>query len=51
MVDAGEQTARTAAEVETPSDFLANLSKALREKESWLDAALGSLVRDRRRGC
>ncbi len=43
MAEAGEQAAPTAAEVETPSDFLANLGKALREKQE-VDVGLADIL-------
>lgn len=43
MADAGEQEAPTAAEVETPTDFLANLGNALREKKD-VDVGLADIL-------
>jgi hypothetical protein len=43
MVDAGEQKAPTAAEMETPADFLANLGNALRQKED-VDVGLADIL-------
>ena len=43
MADVGEQAAPMAAEVETPSDFLANLGKTLREKEE-VDVGLADIL-------
>lgn len=44
MADAGEQEApMAAAEVETPTDFLANLGNALREKED-VDVGLADIL-------
>lgn len=43
MADAREQEAPTAAEVETPTDFLANLGNALREKKD-VDVGLADIL-------
>ena len=43
MAGAGEQEAPTAAEVETPTDFLANLGNALREKKD-VDVGLADIL-------
>jgi hypothetical protein len=43
MADAGEQKVPTAAEADSPADFLANLCNALREKES-IDLGLTDIL-------
>lgn len=43
MVEAREQEAPAAAEVETPADFLANLGNALRGKEN-VDVGLADIL-------
>jgi len=43
LADAGEQEVPTAAEAESPADFLANLGNALREKEN-VDLGLADIL-------
>jgi hypothetical protein len=43
MADAGKQEVPTAAEAESPADFLANLGNALREKEH-IDLGLADIL-------
>jgi hypothetical protein len=43
MTQKGEQEVPTAAEAESPADFLGNLGKALREKEN-VDVGLANIL-------
>lgn len=43
MADTGEQNVPTAAEAESPADFLANLGNSLREKEN-VDLGLADIL-------